>query len=177
MDDTGEHITPSTADTGSAQPGAPDLQRLAELIRLVETRGLTELTVEENGYRYTVRGSGSAVASPAPERYDQVQKPRASGTPKLDRSTWKAITSPMVGVFYRSPAPGEPPFVEVGDPVEEGQTIGIIEAMKVFSEIPCEVSGVVAEIVVEDGQLVRADEPLMYLAPPSDIPDEGEDHE
>jgi len=73
----------------------------------------------------------------------------------------------MVGVFFRAPAPNERPYVEVGDRVEAGQTIGIIEAMKVFSEIPSPHSGIVDEIVVEDRDLVKAGQVLMYLRPPS----------
>ncbi|NLH98558.1 MAG: acetyl-CoA carboxylase biotin carboxyl carrier protein [Chthonomonadales bacterium] len=160
-----------------------DLHRLAGLIRLVETRGLAELIVEENGCRYAVRGSGAtrvrsephqAVAhrSEAPRR-----APERDQNAPTDRSGWIALTSPMVGVFYRSPGPGEPPFVEVGDPIEEGQTIGMIEAMKVFSEIPSDSAGVVAEIVAADGQLVRADEVLLYLAPLDTQSDEGVLHE
>ena len=160
-----------------------DLRRLDQLIRLVETRGLSELILEENGCRYAIRARGAPpsrrgshdahdVLMDVPIRHSERADPDAP-----DRSGWVAVVSPMVGVFYRSPGPGESPFVEVGDPVEEGQTIGIIEAMKVFSEIPSDHAGVVAEIVAADGQLVRADEPLLYLAPPSALDDEGDENE
>jgi acetyl-CoA carboxylase biotin carboxyl carrier protein len=71
----------------------------------------------------------------------------------------------MTGVFYRSARPDSPPFVEIGDHVEIGQTIGLVEAMKVFSEIPAEQAGIVVEIPSRSGQLVREGEPLLYLKP------------
>jgi acetyl-CoA carboxylase biotin carboxyl carrier protein len=75
------------------------------------------------------------------------------------------ISSPMVGTFYRAPAPGEPPFVEVGDRVRSGQTVCIIEAMKLMNEIEAEVSGQVMEILVENGEPVEYGQPLMRINP------------
>jgi acetyl-CoA carboxylase biotin carboxyl carrier protein len=144
---------------------------LAELIRLVETRGLAELIVEEGEHSYRIRGTGTATGS-APEPGGSAGAPPSRGEgPDIgppggpQPADWVAVTSPMVGVFFRSPSPGEAPFVEVGDRVEEGQTLGLIEAMKVFSEVPAEHEGVVAEFAAQDGALVRPDEPLLYLAP------------
>jgi acetyl-CoA carboxylase biotin carboxyl carrier protein len=71
----------------------------------------------------------------------------------------------MGGVFYRSPSPDTAPYVEVGDRVEVGQTIGIIEAMKVFSEVPSEHAGTVLELAAKNGSLVRQGDPLIYLKP------------
>ena len=76
-----------------------------------------------------------------------------------------AILSPMVGTFYRAPAPGEPPFVSVGDRISSGQTVCIIEAMKLMNELEAEVSGEVVEILVENGQPVEFDQPLMRVRP------------
>lgn len=75
------------------------------------------------------------------------------------------ISSPMVGTFYRSPAPGEPPFVEVGDRVRLGQTVCIIEAMKLMNEIEAEVSGQILEILVQNGEPVEYGQPLMRINP------------
>jgi len=74
------------------------------------------------------------------------------------------LASPMVGTFYRAPAPTEPPFVEVGDVVEEGRTVGVIEAMKLFNPITAELSGVVKEILVGDVEPVEFGQPLIRLA-------------
>jgi acetyl-CoA carboxylase biotin carboxyl carrier protein len=75
------------------------------------------------------------------------------------------VRSPMVGTFYRAPAPGEAPFVEVGDRVRSGQTVCIIEAMKLMNEIEAEVSGQVMEILVQNGEPVEYDQPLMRINP------------
>ncbi|GIV09732.1 MAG: hypothetical protein KatS3mg019_1823 [Fimbriimonadales bacterium] len=76
------------------------------------------------------------------------------------------IESPMTGMFYRGPSPSEPPYVEEGDWVYEGQTIGLVEAMKVFNEIPAPTTGVVRRIVAQNASLVQQGEVLMLLEPP-----------
>ena len=81
----------------------------------------------------------------------------------VDESHLFRIESPMTGVFYRTPAPDEPSYVEVGDEIEEGQTIGLIEAMKVFSEVPSEVSGRVVDIPAAGGKLVQAGDVLVVV--------------
>lgn len=73
------------------------------------------------------------------------------------------ITSPMTGIYYSAPSPGSPPFVKEGDTVTAGQVIGLIEAMKVFNEIPAPTSGTVGQIMAESGQLVNLGDPLMYV--------------
>ena len=78
---------------------------------------------------------------------------------------WVELKSPMVGTFYRSPAPDEPPFVEVGDRIRAGQTVCIIEAMKLMNEIESEFSGQVMEILVNNGEPVEYDQPLMRINP------------
>lgn len=85
-------------------------------------------------------------------------------TPPLD-SKLAEISSPMVGTFYRAPAPGEPPFVEVGDRVRVGQTVCIIEAMKLMNEIEAEVSGQIAEILVQNGEPIEFGQALMRINP------------
>jgi acetyl-CoA carboxylase biotin carboxyl carrier protein len=149
-----------------------DLERLAELIRLVETRGLTELVVEENGCTYEIRGTG---ALETPVEWDR-SRHEATGARRESSGDDERIVveAPMVGVFFRSPSPGEAPYVNVGDLVEEGQIIGLIEAMKVFSEVPCDHAGVVDEISARDGDLVRPGQPLLYLKPGPEPTDEGE---
>lgn len=91
--------------------------------------------------------------------------PSAGPTPSPIDPQWKEVTSPMVGTFYRAPAPGEPAFVDVGDRLSKGQTVCIIEAMKLMNEIEAEFSGEVVEIVVEDGEPVEFGQTLMWVKP------------
>ncbi len=90
--------------------------------------------------------------------------PPATPTSAVDPK-WVELKSPMVGTFYRSPAPDESPFVEVGDRIRTGQTVCIIEAMKLMNEIEAEVSGQVMEILVKNGEPVEYDQPLMRINP------------
>jgi len=94
-------------------------------------------------------------AAPAPEPV----------APPSNTQNWVEIKSPMVGTFYRAPAPGEPDFVKVGDKITNGQAVCILEAMKLMNELEAEVSGEVIEILVENGQPVEFDQPLMRVKP------------
>jgi acetyl-CoA carboxylase biotin carboxyl carrier protein len=140
------------------------LEAIRRLLSLADAYGLAELEVEEDGLKILIRGAEMAAASESP------RPDAASGTPSIDasaaeRQRFHALLSPMTGVFYRSAGPDAPPFVEPEDLVEEGQAIGIIEAMKVFSEIPADRAGRIVEILAPDGQLVSQDDPLMLLDP------------
>lgn len=151
------------------------VEEVARLVRLVAAQDLDELIVEEEGERLVIRGAhyaartgGSSVASPVPhyEEADEhflAQPPRLAGIQPAVAEDRIAIEAPVVGVFYRAAKADSPPFVEVGDRVQTGQTIGLIEAMKVFSEIQSERAGTVVEVVAQNGQLVRVGEPLLYL--------------
>ncbi|HIK49369.1 MAG TPA: acetyl-CoA carboxylase biotin carboxyl carrier protein [Oscillatoriales cyanobacterium M59_W2019_021] len=110
------------------------------------------------------------VAPPAPR--DAATTPAASAevsapsvAPPAIEAKYETIASPMVGTFYRSVAPGEPPFVEVGDRIKNGQTVCIIEAFKVMNELEAELSGEIVEILVENGQAVEFGQPLMRVKP------------
>jgi acetyl-CoA carboxylase biotin carboxyl carrier protein len=143
------------------------VRRLAEIV--VE-HGLTELTVEEDGVTITVKAEIATAFSHAPVAYHaHMPQPASSAasTPAASAPVSKAIPleSPMVGVFYRSPSPEDPPFINVGDIVHIGQVIGLIEAMKVYSEVPAEASGRVTEISAENGSLVQQGEPLYLVEP------------
>jgi acetyl-CoA carboxylase biotin carboxyl carrier protein len=154
-----------------------DLVEIARLIKLVEQRGLSELIVEEDDRRIVIRGVGykrreQTVAAPAPSVASgtgaEHAAPYAAHVPAEEPAPAEnrvPVLSPMVGVFYRSSGPDAAPYVEVGDHVEAGQTIGMIEAMKVFSEVPSDHAGRVAEIVAENGQLVRANDPILFVIP------------
>lgn len=154
------------------------LDRLATLV--AENR-LAELTVEDGGLRITIKGADEAAATavsvpmhphlmPASQVpfYSETavtQAPRPVSTGTAPASNRIALESPMMGVFYRSPSPGDPPFVNVGDIIQVGQTVGLIEAMKVYSELPSEISGRIVEMLGEDGKLVKQGQPLLYVEP------------
>jgi acetyl-CoA carboxylase biotin carboxyl carrier protein len=140
------------------------LEAVRRLLHLADTFGLAELVVEEGGLRITIRGSeGTAGVPGAPVSADAPGP--ASLSPVEESSRYHPIVSPMTGVFYRAASPDAPPFVEEGDPVAEEQTIGLIEAMKVFSEIPADRSGRVVQIVAATGTLVSQGDPLMLIDP------------
>ena len=153
-----------------------DVRKLAEL---VEKHGLAELTVEENGLCITIKGrpaagSGEVVvqevvqhaapAEPQPKAAETPAPPQQKESPAASHDAdLRRIVAPMVGVFYCSPSPDQPPYVRVGDTIEEGQIIGLIEAMKVFSEIPSEISGEVVEIPAQNAKLVQQGAPLIVV--------------
>jgi acetyl-CoA carboxylase biotin carboxyl carrier protein len=89
-----------------------------------------------------------------------------SAVPADETPNWTPIEAPMTGMFYRGPSPSEPPYVEEGDLVYEGQTIGLIEAMKVFNEVPSPTTGIVRRIVAQNATLVQQGDALMLLEPP-----------
>lgn len=145
----------------------PRIELIRELIGIVEESGLAELTVESGEHAITVRTTQQAIV-PAGLHGLVVEAPAASAPPPAEpaaaeTSNRSTVVSPMVGVFYRSPSPETPAFVEVGATVEVGQTIGIVEAMKVFNEIPSDVRGTVVEIAARNQQLVQIGELLVVI--------------
>ena len=153
--------------------GPEDLRRLA---RLVEENGLSELRYEDGDLRITLRTAAhrhSAVMTSAPTVLEYVDDDRDTSLssetippdarPSFASGPLVPVEAPVMGVFYRAPGPGTPPFVEVGDMVEAGQPVGMIEAMKVFSEVLAEVAGVVREFPAKNGALVQPGETLMVV--------------
>ena len=168
-----------TQETDIQETGTAEALR--RLTRLVAENGLSELTVADAGMTLTVRAVFES-APPAAQLVTAVQAHPHVLPPDLTpaysetavavapavparAATAVALESPMVGVFYRSPSPEDPPFVSVGDFVRVGQPIGLIEAMKVYSEVPSEVSGRVTETPVESGKLVQQGQPLIFVEP------------
>jgi len=160
-----------------------DLRKLKKLIDLVELSGIAELEVTEGEEKVKiVKGGGvgkevvvlspSAVPVSPTSVHAVPAGPAAVPPPALAAAPTTAPTaleghivkSPMVGTFYRAGAPGAKPFVEVGDTVKVGQTICVIEAMKLMNEIETDKEGVVKAIMVENGQPVEYGEPLMMIA-------------
>jgi len=150
-----------------------DLRKLKTLIDLVESSGIAELEIQDNEERVRITravGAGThgavgsapvvthTVAIPAP-----AATPAAEPAPVVEEPLGHLVKSPMVGTFYRAASPGAKVFVEIGDTVQEGDTLCIIEAMKLMNEIDSDKSGVVKEILVENGQPVEFGQPLVVI--------------
>ena len=151
-----------------------DLRKLKKLIDLVEESGIAEIEVTEGEEKVRITRSLTApqpvyaaapavAAAPAPAAAAAAPAAAAGAPAAPERDLSKAQTSPMVGTFYRAPGPNAPVFVEVGQSVNAGDTLCIIEAMKLMNEIEAERSGVVKEILVENGQPVEFGEPLFII--------------
>jgi acetyl-CoA carboxylase biotin carboxyl carrier protein len=147
-----------------------DLARLRDLIQLMDRNQLAELEIEEDGVRIRLRKKGegtglvqptftlpSAVAAGGPAPVAS-----ADGTSAIPEED--LIRAPMVGTFYRSPSPESDPFVEVGDRIEEGKVLGIIEAMKVMNEVKAERSGTIEAVLAENGEPVEYGTPLFRIS-------------
>ncbi len=157
--------------------GRMDIQQVRELVKLVEDSGIEELEVSHKDTTIRIQKSGrgpvgAMAMAPLPAVPPPPAAPAPAGAvepaaPAADpvRAKWKEIRSPIVGTFYRAPAPDADPFVKVGDKVHPGQTLCIVEAMKVMNEIEAEFGGVIKEILVEDGQPVEA-EGILFLVDP-----------
>ncbi|MEB3168915.1 MAG: acetyl-CoA carboxylase biotin carboxyl carrier protein [Synechococcaceae cyanobacterium] len=155
-----------------------DHSQLRELLALIGESDIQELRLEGEDFRLEVRRNlpppASVVQAPAPvpSAVAAATPPSAAATPSLPpppaaavRGDLVAITAPMVATFYRSPAPGEPPFVVVGDRVSAGQPVCILEAMKLMNELETETAGEVVEILVDNGTPVEFGQVLMRIRP------------
>ncbi len=132
------------------------------LVEVMRGNGLTELDVSSGAVSIRLRapkGGGGQKSTLANE------EAALSPVVPVAQPEGHVVTAPMIGTFYASPSPGEPPFVQVGDHVVAGQTIGIIEAMKIMNEIAADRSGVVAEVFVVNAQAVEYGSPLLRLDP------------
>jgi acetyl-CoA carboxylase biotin carboxyl carrier protein len=151
-----------------------DLRKLKTLIDLVSESGISELEVNEGEDRVRIVNAGSSApagqvvyAHPAPAQAMPAAPAAPVATPpaaeEAPAETGFVARSPMVGTFYRAPNPESPNFVNVGDTVKVGQTLCIIEAMKLLNEIESEKAGVIKEILCENGQGVEFDQPLFVI--------------
>lgn len=130
------------------------LQSLEEIVRLFNQGGLSKMKVSLDGMSVELEKAGAA---PLPE-IETLAKEEKEETGALI-----TVTAPLVGVFYASPSPDDAPYVAIGDRVSENSTLCLIESMKVFTEIPAGVSGVVEEILVHSGDYVEYDQPLFKI--------------
>lgn len=149
-----------------------DLRKLKTLIELVENSGIAELELTE-GEEHVRISRASSVAAPVQQHYlapampVSAPAPTAAATPAAPAEPaapeGHVVKSPMVGSFYRAPSPGAKPFVDIGQSVKEGDTLCIIEAMKLLNEIEADKSGVIKAILVENGQPVEFGQPLFII--------------
>jgi acetyl-CoA carboxylase biotin carboxyl carrier protein len=147
-----------------------DLRKLKTLIELVESSGIAELEISEGEERVRITRTAASVQqtyAPAPQPIVAVAAPQAvvSATEpaKPVIAEGHVVKSPMVGTFYRSASPGSKAFVDVGQTVNSGETLCIIEAMKLLNEIEADQSGVIKAILVENGQPVEFGQPLFVI--------------
>jgi oxaloacetate decarboxylase alpha subunit len=152
---------------GSVDQGRAE--RIRELVRIVQESGVAEIAIEEAGMRVSVRRREEPDAAPAPTPAPSAPTPsdlatlRPAGEPAADG--FVRVEAPMVGTFYRAASPGAPPFVEEGAPVARGQTLCILEAMKLMNEIKAELDGVVRRIHVANGDAVEFGQLLFEIEP------------
>jgi acetyl-CoA carboxylase biotin carboxyl carrier protein len=152
-----------------------DLRKIKTLIELVEHSGIAELEVKEGEASVRIsRSSPPVMAAPAPVQMVQPAPPAAPTAsaptpappppaPAAAVETRHVLRAPMVGTFYRTPSPGAKAFVEVGQTVKVGQTVCIIEAMKMLNQIEADKAGVIVEILVENEKPVEFDQPLFII--------------
>jgi acetyl-CoA carboxylase biotin carboxyl carrier protein len=150
-----------------------DIRKVKKLIELLEESDVAEIEIHEGEESVRISRHGSVpVAAAAPVAMPQAPAPApqpaaAAPAPAAEESSDEiqghAVKSPMVGTFYRSPSPGSKPFIEVGQQVSAGDTLCIIEAMKILNQIESDKSGTVKQILVENGEPVEYNEPLFVI--------------
>ena len=151
-----------------------DIRKVKKLIELLEESNINEIEIKEGeesvrisrGGATVVSAAPQVVAAPAPVAAPAAAAPAAAPAAEAPAapSTANAVVSPMVGTFYRAPSPSASPFIEVGQSVKAGDVICIVEAMKMMNQIEADRSGVVEAILVEDGQPVEFDQPLVVIS-------------
>jgi len=149
-----------------------DIRKIKKLIELLEDSDVTEFEIREGEETLRISRGTQMVAGPPPSAWTQAPSgagpvsasPVMSPLPEAEETIpGTLMESPMVGTFYRSSTPGQKAFVEIGQSVSKGETLCIIEAMKIMNQIEAEVSGTVRAILVEDGQPVEYGEPLVVI--------------
>ena len=148
-----------------------NLKEIKEMISLMNDNGLVELEIEKDGMRIRLRKVGSSTeAFSGPVLIEREKVPLEATREAKDRvnkTTEKTveIKAPMVGTFYRAPSPEAPPYVEIGQEIEAGQVICIIEAMKLMNEIKSEIKGKILEILVDNAEPVEFGQPMLLIEP------------
>ncbi|HVB03771.1 MAG TPA: acetyl-CoA carboxylase biotin carboxyl carrier protein [Chitinophagaceae bacterium] len=156
-----------------------DLKQIQELIKIMHKSQISELSIEEDKFKITIKqkefvpqappgtvmpnlsqaGAQNPLVIPQATAGEKIPPP----APKVDNLVM--IKSPMIGTFYRSPAPDKPSFINIGDEISPGKVVCVIEAMKLFNEIESEVQGKIVKVLVEDSSPVEYDQPLFLVEP------------
>ncbi|CDG22973.1 Biotin carboxyl carrier protein of acetyl-CoA carboxylase [Xenorhabdus poinarii G6] len=147
-----------------------DIRKIKKLIELVEESGISELEISEGEESVRISRTAAAPVIPVTQQYLSSPVQAAAPAPvapivadKPAEISGHTVRSPMVGTFYRSPSPDAKAFIEVGQHVNQGDTLCIVEAMKMMNQIEADKTGVVKAILVQDGQPVEFDEPLVII--------------
>ncbi len=160
-----------------------NFKQIQQLIKFVSKTDVNEVTIENKDFKINIKGKSFSddttqqliqqtlpppqIQPPmiVPDTASVVQSPPQSTTSVPDTSNHVTIKSPIIGTFYRKPSPDKDNFVNVGDEISEGQTLCVIEAMKLFNEIESDVSGKILKILVDDASPVEFDQPLFVIEP------------
>jgi len=155
-----------------------DIKEIQELIRFVAKSGVNEVELERDGFKLSIKANAPApvaqvvaapmpvqVAAPAPVAAAAPAPAAVAAAPASNETNYLTITSPMIGTFYRTPGPDKDPFVNVGDLVEPGKVVCIVEAMKLFNEIESEVKGRIVKVLVDNASPVEYGQPLFLVDP------------
>ncbi|MCO5247695.1 MAG: acetyl-CoA carboxylase biotin carboxyl carrier protein [Chitinophagales bacterium] len=166
-----------------------DIEAIKELVELVNTTNVGEIKIKEGDFKISIRHKDyhpkgtvqNVVTSPQPNPiFTTAQAPVATSAPVAinaieekkeatpvsgDSSNYITVKSPMIGTFYRSSSPEEPPFVKVGDTIKKGDVIGIIEAMKLFNDIESEYDGTIVKVLVDNAASIEYDQGLFLIDP------------
>ena len=148
-----------------------DLKEIQTLIKFISSSLVDEVSIEQKDFKINIKRNLPPVAAPiaaAPQQITVSAPAPAAALPPVEAAPVTntiELKSPMIGTFYRKSSPDKPVFVEVGDIIEKGQVICIIEAMKLFNENEAEASGKVVKILVDDSQPVEYDQPLLLIEP------------
>ena len=156
-----------------------NLSQIQELIKFVSKSGVSEVAIEQKDFKITIKATEAkgkvqeviqvAMPAAAPVAIAAAAPAAAPVAPAAPAAEAKGnlieVRSPMIGTFYRSPAPDKPAFIEVGQTIKAGDTVCVIEAMKLFNEIEAEVSGTIVKVLVNDSTPVEYDQPLFLVEP------------
>lgn len=154
-----------------------DIKQIQDLIRFVSKSGVNEVSIEQKDFKITIKTNETVApvinatvpaqtfAAPPVSPLPSAPTPEPAAAPAPEATNYITIKSPMIGTFYRSAAPEKPLFVNVGDEINSGSVLCIIEAMKLFNEIESEVSGRIVKILVDNASPVEYDQPLFLVEP------------